>query len=243
MGKAQIQQSTAVSRQLVIMGHIQSTMVTKIEEHKVMIEQMAAALEKPADYTINTPSLPLPLQTDSFRDHSLTTSRRARLPHCTCPISPRQAKQHFSWCNIPRQPRKPEAMWKKLNYRSKWLGISVEALIVIEKTARGFSISPMLRFTATVPQRTGAFALLRRPPKRATWEEVSHFYDDMIRKLQMLFDEGKASPTDIDAVSGSTLMHIVASRHTNPRVCGRHGLRLVQYLERAGCPVTEEGEH
>jgi hypothetical protein len=88
----------------------------------------------------------------------------------------------------------PEAMWKKLSYRSKWLGITIDALIFFEKTARGFSISPMLRFTATVPQGTGAFALLRRPPRRATWEEVSYFYDDMIRKLQMLFDRERQVP-------------------------------------------------
>ena len=95
-----------------------------------------------------------------------------------------------------------------------FLSGAIEASISITRGAGGFSIIPGLRCAHVVPENNPAFELVARlgiifwdnfPAIDANEVELS--LETGIQDLVRLFDDGKASPYDVD-IEGNTLLHV-----------------------------------
>ncbi|KAL2830589.1 hypothetical protein BDW59DRAFT_18888 [Aspergillus cavernicola] len=147
---------------------MQSMMLSKLEEHRLIIEQMAVLTIRDRPIGINPEPSHLSLKgheqpgvdmvshsrNNSIQDSQNITKKHTRFLGCSCSRSYRPSQQHFPWCTF-FQPPKSKIVNKKFNYRSTWLGISVELLLPLNIVGRGLSIYPMLRLTATVPSNSG----------------------------------------------------------------------------------------
>ncbi len=85
----------------------------------------------------------------------------------------------------------------------------IQAAISMTRGAGGFSISPILAFTPTVSSGTGAFKIIESIgfPDRASAVDIQAFFTFKIQQLLRLYQEGKASPRDIDE-DGNTVLHV-----------------------------------
>jgi hypothetical protein len=78
----------------------------------------------------------------------------------------------------------------------------------VTRGAGGFAISPWLQFRAVVSRDSPAFALLDYwSPKIIAENDIIKCAEQILKQLYQLFQEGKASPTDI-LPHGTTLLHV-----------------------------------
>ena len=137
---------------------------------------------QPSKYSLtlnNAPGLRVLLNTSSLNHHK------------DCPLS------NYS---------KSEKLFKiRLWYCGGILAQAIEASIHLTRGAGGFSISPNLSFSCVVPSNSNAFRLFRsydliRGPRPQD-------LDVLIESLSRLFQDGKASPRDVDE-DGNSLLHV-----------------------------------
>jgi hypothetical protein len=96
-----------------------------------------------------------------------------------------------------------------------FLGIAIQASLRITRGAGGLALSPSLRLRAIVPSNSAAFELIKHMPLVSP----EHFDNVKIRtptnefqlRLFRLFQEGKASPSDVLA-NGNTFLHVSSTR-------------------------------
>ena len=85
----------------------------------------------------------------------------------------------------------------------------LQASFLCTKGAGGMSLSPSLSFRGVVASDSPAFSLinnLRQCVEFSADEWVSHV-EGQLQELRRIFDEGRASPYDID-IHGNTLIHV-----------------------------------
>jgi hypothetical protein len=96
----------------------------------------------------------------------------------------------------------------KYIYCSKVLGHSIAVELSLTRGAGGFAISPWLQLRAVVAKDSPAFALLSYESElRKAKNDISGRVKCILKQLHQLFQEGKASPTDV-LPDGSTLLHV-----------------------------------
>lgn len=110
---------------------------------------------------------------------------------------------HRKDCELFKYLERENSFNLKLMYFGAIIKQVVTASIHLTRGAGGFSISPSLSCIRVVPYDSPAFYLLDR-----VWEhcELSSV-DDFIAKLQGLFQDGLASPRDVDPC-GRSLLHV-----------------------------------
>ncbi len=86
---------------------------------------------------------------------------------------------------------------------------SIEASLKSTRGAGGAAISAFMRIRGVVFVNSPAFALVdsNTLSKVSAIEAFGPFLRGIVQKLDALFNEGKASPTDIDDY-GNTLLHV-----------------------------------
>ncbi len=97
----------------------------------------------------------------------------------------------------------------------------IQAAISMTRGAGGFSISPMLAFNPIVSSGTGAFKIM--DIIRYSFQNIPPLVDmqatftSQKQQLLRLYQEGKASPRDIDE-DGNTVLHVRLDEVKNPRL-------------------------
>ncbi|KAH7371860.1 hypothetical protein BKA64DRAFT_729050 [Cadophora sp. MPI-SDFR-AT-0126] len=154
----------------------------------------------------------------------MRASRKPRNSICSCHYYPQKSEssyniynlssywsrtlQHLPQCPLSRYAQQRiDTIGVKYTYCTKLLGYSIAVTFSATRGPGGLAISPHLALRAIVPRDSPAFSLIRKkyldisesstPMAEANW---------ILRQLKMLFDQGKASPTDITE-NGDTLLH------------------------------------
>ena len=109
---------------------------------------------------------------------------------------------HYAW---------DETSWSmrlRLAYCSKLLARAVEASLSLTRGAGGIALSPTLQLRCLVPFDSPAFTLVRDPfPRGMTFDDKEIVANQRLQILRQMFQDGKASPYDVD-VNGNTLLHV-----------------------------------
>jgi hypothetical protein len=116
--------------------------------------------------------------------------------------------QHLPYCPLYSRAERIDTLGAKYTYCSKALGNSIAIAISITRGAGGFAISPWLQFRAVVSEDSPAFALLDPESAfRPLGKDIETCADLILKQMYKLFQEGKASPTDV-LTDGRTLLHV-----------------------------------
>ena len=121
-------------------------------------------------------------------------------------------------CMRPRQQiawesRSPRAIVSRIRQLSSYLAKSVEATLQITRGAGGAAISMSMKLCGVVFNESPAFALFPSYKPGLGWPDLSTveasvlLMRGLVSKLEILFRESKASPTDVDSY-GNTLFHV-----------------------------------
>ncbi|KAL4881802.1 hypothetical protein BJY04DRAFT_217871 [Aspergillus karnatakaensis] len=237
---------TASLQKLEVLG---TSMLANMDQYRSSISRMELTIEsRTAPAQLASPSQSISLMPS-------TTQRNAPLsPVCRCPrqrasFYPGLNRAHRAGCPLYNCQRQAITT-RRFAFGSRWLGLSVEALISIQSGTQGLGIYPGLRFHNIVPDDSPGFDLVsKRPHRDSTPEEVSQFYAVVIRSLHQLFDSGKASPFD-RTEDGSTLISaatknyslndlVMANVYSLSDVSRQHRYHLLRFLAVAGCPLNE----
>lgn len=103
----------------------------------------------------------------------------------------------------------------RLGYCGPLLAGVIQASFFCTKGAGGMSISPSLSFRGLVASDSPAFSLINKiRPRRLelllhefSADEWASRVEERLQDLPRIFDEGRASPYDID-IHGNTLIHV-----------------------------------
>lgn len=97
----------------------------------------------------------------------------------------------------------------KFTYYRGVIAQVVKASIHLRRGAGGFSLSPSLSCIRVVSDDSPAFQLLRKLFTQKILDHTSQLVnlDNLIRKLHELFQDGQASPRDVNSLGGS-LLHV-----------------------------------
>lgn len=109
--------------------------------------------------------------------------------------------------------------WFKTAKRTTTFGLSfplsayclskiIQFTMTVSKGAGALSVSPGLTFRATVPCNSPAFKLVGYVTRRIGYERTGVGFKDTIRQLERLFQEGGASPGDVEDRHGDTLLTV-----------------------------------
>lgn len=116
--------------------------------------------------------------------------------------------QHLPYCPLYARGERTDILGAKYTSCSKALGNSIAVAISITRGAGGFAISPQLQFRAVVSNDSPAFALLSYESAfRTPMKDVDKRADLILKQMYQLFQDGKASPTDVLS-DGRTLLHV-----------------------------------
>jgi hypothetical protein len=116
--------------------------------------------------------------------------------------------QHLPCCPLYACAERTDTFGAKYTYCSKALGNSIAVAISITRGAGGFAISPWLQFRAVVSEDSPAFSLLSQESAcRTPWKDIEKCADMILKQMYQLFQDGKASPTDVLS-DGRTLLHV-----------------------------------
>lgn len=151
---------------------------------------------------------------------------------CTCRISTysvefqNRTRSEYSWrgwrarlnastlshrkdCELFRAFEKENSLNLKLVYCRGIIGQVIKASIHLRRGAGGFSISPSLSCIRMVSDDSPAFKLVHTWIRELFFGYISRSSDRevLIRKLQELFQHGRASPHDV-TISGRSLLHV-----------------------------------
>lgn len=153
-------------------------------------------------------------------------------PMCTCGLSTYSVGSHdrsrprYSWhrwnaklsasslshredCKFFNYFERENSLNLKLIYYRGIIAQVVKASIHLRRGAGGFSLSPNLSCIRVVSQDSPAFELVRTylRPLRFNPDPQLPPFDDLIRRLHELFQDGRASPHDVNP-RGHTLLHV-----------------------------------
>ena len=116
--------------------------------------------------------------------------------------------QHLPYCPLYARAGQIDTLGAKYTYCSKALGNSIAVAISITRGAGGFAISPWLQFRAVVSRDSPAFALLSvKSAYETPLKDCERCADLILKQMYQLFQDGKASPTDVLS-DGRTLLHV-----------------------------------
>jgi len=116
--------------------------------------------------------------------------------------------QHLPYCPLYARAERTDTLGAKYTYCSKAIGNSISVATSITRGAGGFAISPWLQFRAVVSENSPAFALLSHQSAYKTpGNDAEKFADVILEQMYQLFQDGKASPTDV-LTDGRTLLHV-----------------------------------
>lgn len=99
-------------------------------------------------------------------------------------------------------------------YSGRFLAHTIRGMVTFTTGEGGYSISPQLNFRALVPDDSPAFKLLAKENlinimNGSLPESLIEYFENTLQLLYQLFENKKASPTDINA-SGETLLSVNA---------------------------------
>ena len=99
-------------------------------------------------------------------------------------------------------------------YSGRFLAHTIRGMVTFTTGEGGYSISPQLNFRALVPNESPAFKLLAKENLSSFIngplpESLGEYFENTLQSLYQLFENKKASPTDINA-SGETLLSVNA---------------------------------
>ena len=96
----------------------------------------------------------------------------------------------------------------RLAFCSKFLARAVQASVSLTTGAGGTALSQNLRLKCLVPYDSPAFALIKQPfPNDMTFDDLKIVASQRVQILRQMFQDGKASPYDVD-IDGDTLLHV-----------------------------------
>ena len=126
-----------------------------------------------------------------------------------------ESSSHSVSCPLYIRTEAATTVGFKMEYYGRLLAKTVRATVSITTGAGGFSINPCLKFHATVPKSSLPFRLLDQEKLQerflttlALSKALSNYFDNALRQLYELFQDGRASPTDVNE-SGRTLLHVI----------------------------------
>ena len=125
----------------------------------------------------------------NFSIHSANRNHDRDCPHSAC--------VETSW-----------SMRLSLACCSKFLARAVEASLSLTRGAGGTALSPNLQLRCLVPYDSPAFALMgEQYPESMTFDDIKIVASQRVQRLRNMFQDGKASPYDVD-IGGNTLLHV-----------------------------------
>ncbi|MCJ1262511.1 hypothetical protein MMC22_002381 [Lobaria immixta] len=113
--------------------------------------------------------------------------------------------KHRQDCPLYATSERRHSIGINLSYCGLILAKAAQASISITRGAGGFSISPTLTFSPVVPSSSAVFSVF----DFGHWDSVTDTQQRLkafVKKLRQLFQDGKASPFDVDE-DGNSLLH------------------------------------
>jgi hypothetical protein len=108
---------------------------------------------------------------------------------------------HVPQCPQFRYAQQVDTLGARYTYCVRTLGFSIAAIFSIKRGAGGLSISPNLTLRAVVSEASPAFQLLDSVNWLSNGDEMfsnpSDHVNWILQQLNTLFQDGKASPTDV----------------------------------------------
>lgn len=118
---------------------------------------------------------------------------------------------HHRDCVLSRESQETKQFGLRIAFGGPLLRGAIHAAMSMTRGSGGFSLSPALTFNYVVPSNTGQFKLLNSSLGYALrWApaaDVRTAFEFRRRELLRLYQEGKASPSDVDE-NGETVMHV-----------------------------------
>ena len=115
---------------------------------------------------------------------------------------------HDRGCPHSAGVEKSWSMALRLAYCSKFLARAVQASVSLTRGAGGIALSPNLQLRCLVPYDSPAIALITEPfPDNETFDNIKIVASQRVQRLRQMFQDGKASPYDVD-IHGNTLLHV-----------------------------------
>ena len=170
------------------------------------------------------------IRSDAIKALEIRAQRRKAFINgkSSCSCYPQTTGSRFNWNgfsshwssttrHLPQCPhsryaqRRVDTLGVKYTYCTRVLGYSIAATFSVGRGAGGLSISPYLILRAVVPRDSPAFRLL----DLSVWDRnnklrFSSPFDHVnwiLQQLNLLFQDGKASPTDVTS-DGTTLLYV-----------------------------------
>ncbi|PVH79597.1 hypothetical protein DL98DRAFT_655347 [Cadophora sp. DSE1049] len=162
------------------------------------------------------------------RNRRRKTSKKSKNSFCSCQHYPQTSEsrfyfyglssfwsrsvQHLPRCPLARYTQRVDTIGVKYTYCTKILGYSLAATFSATRGPGGLALSPQLTLRAVVPRNSPAFNLIDSI-ERCPTADVKKFSNPLdhanwvLRQLNILFNDGQASPIDVTE-DGVSLLHL-----------------------------------
>lgn len=122
---------------------------------------------------------------------------------------------HRSNCRATRGTHKSKQLGVRLAYSAALLAGALQISLLLSRGSDGFSISPTIAYTATVPFGAPAFSIFDvRTSKAASASQLQAVLTQKRCALLRLYSERQAAPRDVDQ-EGNNILHVSSRVQTS----------------------------